>query len=70
MFDRLGDFICSVPGSLLNILVFVFWLWMLIDCLMNQPSSPEKIVWALVIIFLPCLGALLYFFLKKNRGGI
>ncbi|MBX3413471.1 MAG: PLDc_N domain-containing protein [Pirellulales bacterium] len=67
MFDRLNSFLCSVPGSLLQVVFFAFWLWMLIDCLMNQPSSPEKIVWVLVIILLPCLGALLYFFLKKPK---
>ena len=70
MFDRLNDFLCSIPGGFLNLLFLAFWLWMLIDCLMNQPPGAEKIVWALVIILLPCLRALLYFFLKKPKRPI
>ncbi len=47
----------------------VFWIWMLVDCLQNEPSGTDKIVWVLVIFCLHLLGAILYFLLryKKNR---
>ncbi|WP_345781737.1 PLD nuclease N-terminal domain-containing protein [Synoicihabitans lomoniglobus] len=44
---------------------FVFWLWMLIDCLMNERDSAQKLVWVIVIIFVSLIGAPLYFFLRK-----
>jgi hypothetical protein len=32
---------------LLSVIVFVFWLWMLIDALLNEPTTNEKILWFL-----------------------
>jgi len=48
--------------------LFVFWLWMLVDCLKNpRLQGTEKIVWVLVIIFLHGLGALVYFFVGRTK---
>jgi heme A synthase len=60
------------PVHLLTMLVifalFVFWLWMLIDCLKNpRLQGTEKIVWILVIILLYGLGALIYFFVGRKK---
>jgi hypothetical protein len=53
---------------LLALLFFVFWIWMLIDCIQNQRiKGTEKIVWVLVIIFLYALGALIYFLAGRKR---
>lgn len=47
-------------------LVFGFWIWMLIDCLSNEPSQGnDKLVWALVIIFTHGLGAAIYYFVRR-----
>jgi predicted membrane channel-forming protein YqfA (hemolysin III family) len=47
-------------------LMLVFWVWMLIDCLKrNFRKDNDKIVWALVIIFLYILGASIYYFVIK-----
>ena len=46
--------------------LFVFWLWMLIDCLKrNFKNDIEKVVWVLVMIFLHLLGAIIYYFVVK-----
>lgn len=54
------------------IVLFVFWLWMLIDCL-KRPDDKfaiggnyAKLIWILVIIFTGFIGALLYYFLIKK----
>lgn len=54
-------------------LLFVFWLWMLIDCL-KRPDDKfafggnyAKIIWVLVIIFTGFIGALIYYFLIKRE---
>jgi predicted transporter len=53
---------------LLGILIVVFWIWMLVDCIQNQSlSSTEKIVWVLVILFLHALGALIYYLVGRRR---
>ncbi len=54
----------------ISLLGFVFWLWMLIHAITNKGlSDGEKIVWVLVIIFLPLLGSIIYFFVGKSKGS-
>jgi len=57
-------------GLVVALLLGLFWLWMLFDALTNAGLEPTmKIVWALVIFFLPFLGALAYFFMgRKGRA--
>ena len=44
----------------------VLWIWMLIDCAMNEPSEgSDKIVWILVILFTHALGALIYLLARR-----
>jgi len=63
----------ALIGAALGIAGFVFWLWMLIHAITNKGlEDVEKIVWVLVIIFLPFIGSIIYFFLgrPKGRGAI
>jgi hypothetical protein len=72
--------IASIIGGLFSLLIillcgglslaaFAFWLWMLIHSITNKGlADGEKIVWVLVIIFLPFLGSILYFFLGRPKG--
>ena len=46
----------------------VFWVWMLVDCVSNEPSEGnDKLIWALVIIFLNFLGAAIYYFARRPQ---
>ena len=68
----LGFFLIGgLIGGLIGILTTIFWLWMLIDCIMNTALvGTEKIIWVLVVIFTHFIGALLYYFLVRgNRGA-
>lgn len=48
-------------------LFFVFWLWMLIDAIQNpRLDGTQKVVWVLVVIFLPFLGPIIYFFAGRS----
>ena len=56
-------------GAALSLAAFGFWLWMLINAITNKGlGDGEKIVWVLVIIFLPFIGSVIYFFIGKPRG--
>ena len=56
-------------GLALSAAAFVFWLWMLIDCLKYETDNTQKIIWALVIFFIPCVGSIVYFFVRKQTRG-
>ena len=40
---------------------------MLIDALINEPTTGEKLLWFLVIFFLNVLGAAIYFFVRRGK---
>jgi phosphotransferase system glucose/maltose/N-acetylglucosamine-specific IIC component len=53
----------------LGLACFAFWLWMLIHAITNKGlGDGEKIVWVIVVIFLPVLGPILYFFIGRPKA--
>src|SRR6266498_2577043 len=59
----------GVIGFALSAAILIFWLWMLIDCIKYETDSTQRIIWALIIFFLPCVGSLVYFFVRKMPRG-
>jgi hypothetical protein len=56
-------------GAALSLAGFAFWLWMLINAIKNKGlSDGERIVWVLVIIFLPFIGSIIYFIIARAKG--
>lgn len=49
-----------------GLLATAFWVWMLVDALTNEPTTNDKILWLLVLVFLQVLGALLYYFIRRR----
>jgi hypothetical protein len=54
--------------AIIGLISLVFWIWMLIDAIQN-PSlvGNQRIVWVLVIILVPCIGALIYYFVGRSK---
>ncbi|MGE9295532.1 MAG: PLDc N-terminal domain-containing protein [Puniceicoccales bacterium] len=51
----------------INLALFAFWIWMLIDCVTHEPSEGnDKIIWVLIIVLLNFIGALVYFFVRRT----
>ena len=60
------------PMELLIVLTLavgaIFWAFVLIDCLRNEPSEGnDKLVWALVIVLTTVLGAVLYLIVRRPK---
>ncbi|HEY3135339.1 MAG TPA: PLD nuclease N-terminal domain-containing protein [Blastocatellia bacterium] len=57
--------------ELLILLVFVvgggLWVWMIVECATKEPSGSDKIVWILVILLGGCIGAAIYFFVRRPK---
>lgn len=41
-------------------LLSLFWLWMLIDAVMNEPTPQSRLIWAAIIFITWAPGALVY----------
>ncbi len=46
---------------------FIAWVWSIVDILKNEFTGYNKLIWILVLIFLPPVGVLLYLFIGKNQ---
>ena len=44
------------------------WVWMIVDCAVNEPSEGNgKVVWILVIVFTHWVGALIYLLARRPK---
>ena len=65
-------FLFLFGGGLLITLLVVLFIFLipllaLISALMNDFPGNEKIIWVLLIIFLPFLGSVLYFLIGRGQ---
>ena len=58
-------------GILLTLFIILFVILLpllaLISALMNDFPGNEKIIWVLIILFLPFLGSVLYFLIGRDK---
>ena len=68
--------VVSAPASVMWPLLFIelgllgtaFWVWMLIDCALNEPTAGnDKLIWVLIILFAQVLGAILYLLVRRPQ---
>ncbi len=53
--------------TVIGFLLFILWLWALIDLLRSEFGGYNKIIWLLVVILLPVVGLILYFLIGRNQ---
>jgi uncharacterized BrkB/YihY/UPF0761 family membrane protein len=57
----------GLVGMIISVLIIVFWLYMLIDCLRRDfKKDVDKLIWFLLLITTFFLGAVLYYFMIKT----
>jgi len=58
----------EILGALLGFVVFILWIWALIDILKSDfKDNINKIIWLLVVFVLNFLGVLLYYFIGRGQ---
>jgi hypothetical protein len=50
---------------IIAVVFFIFWLWMLIDCI--KRDFKDKVLWILLLLLVSGIGAILYYFLVKRK---
>jgi uncharacterized membrane protein YhaH (DUF805 family) len=69
LISGLFGLLLAIIGGLISLALFIFWVVMLIHALTNRGlQGVEKLVWVVVIIFLPVIGSLIYFFVGRKQG--
>jgi len=57
-------------GGIVGLLILAGDIWAIINVLQSSASNGKKLVWILVVLLLPLLGLLLWFFLgPRDRKG-
>ncbi|MBI5382112.1 MAG: PLDc_N domain-containing protein [Opitutae bacterium] len=69
--DASAQYIVVALLGLLSLLMFVMWVYALVDCLKSQfKDSGSKVAWVLALLFLPVLGFIIYMiFAKQTKLG-
>lgn len=49
------------------VFIFVLYIYILIDILKHEFTGYNKIIWILVLVFFPILGAILYLVLGRSQ---
>ena len=53
--------------SLFGVLVLIGDVWALINILQSSVSNEKKLIWIIVVVLLPLLGLILWFFLGPRE---
>jgi hypothetical protein len=56
-----------VGGGILALACLAAWIWALVDILKNEFIGPNKLVWLLLVIFLPLVGVICYYFIGTKQ---
>jgi succinate dehydrogenase/fumarate reductase cytochrome b subunit len=55
-------------NGIIGLLILVGDIWALINIFQSSASNEKKLLWALVVILLPLLGLILWFFMGPRDG--
>ena len=61
------DFNLNVGGPL-GLIILILDLWAIVSTIGSRASTGTKVLWVLLIVFLPLLGLILWFFLGPRAA--
>lgn len=68
MLFGIGTWEILLISGLVGLLGSIFWIWMIVDCAMKEPSEGnDKLVWIIIIVFTHFIGAVIYFFARRPQ---
>jgi len=54
-------------GFLIPVATIVLIIWALVDILKSEFTGSNKVIWVLVVLFLPIIGSILYFVIGRKQ---
>jgi len=65
---RFGGLLVGLVALVLVVLGLALWVWALVHAIKNRGlTDGERIIWVLLIILVPLLGMILYFFIGRPK---
>ena len=55
-------------NGILGVLILIADIWAIINIFQSSASNEKKLLWTLVVVLLPLLGLILWFFLGPRNG--
>ena len=56
-------------GGILGVLILIGDIWALINILQSSAGNDKKLLWVVVVVLLPLLGLILWFFMGPKKGA-
>jgi len=56
------------PTGLLGILLLIADIWAIINILQSADDTTKKVIWTVVVLLMPVLGLVLWYFLGPRTG--
>ena len=54
--------------ALIGIIILIADIWAIIQIVQSSASTGKKVLWVLVILFLPLIGLIIWFFLGPKKS--
>ena len=55
-------------GGLIGLIIFVLDIWAIVQTFQSEAGTGTKVLWVVVILLLPLLGLILWFFFGPRPG--
>lgn len=66
MFEFFFDTTYALASGLFSLAFTAFWIWMIVDCALHEPrEGNERLIWVIITVFVPYIGALVYYFIRR-----
>ena len=69
----LGSLGCNVPnynygpgGGIVGLLILICWIVAIVQIIQSGKDSTSKLIWILVVLFLPIIGTILWFIIGRK----
>ncbi|MBP6001055.1 MAG: PLDc_N domain-containing protein [Flavobacterium sp.] len=49
------------------VLNILFWIFCMVDVLKNTSQASDKLIWIVVLLFVPIIGSFFYFFIGRKK---
>ena len=59
---------CSMRYSLWSLIVLIADVWAIVNIIQSSADTGKKVLWTVVVVLLPVVGFILWFFLGPRTG--